>query len=134
MSLERLVVVAAAIALGGGDVAILGVVVLDRHRRYLLRFAVLLVGKLAFLSASAHDIPLIRTDRRLARFDQAVLISLSAAPAGILERFPVKWIPVRAKKTRQDKLERFPVKWIPVRVKKTRQDKCLEREGWRLVL
>jgi hypothetical protein len=40
-----------------------------------------------------------------------------------IERFAAKWIPVRVKKTRQNKIKRFPAKWIPVRVKKTRQNK-----------
>ena len=56
------------------------------------------------------------------------------------ERFRAKWIPVRVKKTRQNKnleprsdslgtekaLEHFQAKWTPVRVKKTRQNKNLE--------
>jgi hypothetical protein len=46
--LQRLVVVAAAVTLGRGDVAILGFVVLARRRRLLLRFAVTLAGKFRF--------------------------------------------------------------------------------------
>src|ERR1700733_4101723 len=65
--LERLVLVAFAITLGRGNVAILGIVVLGRRGGGLVRFAAALAGKLPLLSGSAHDIPLMRTDRPLAR-------------------------------------------------------------------
>jgi hypothetical protein len=64
--LQWFVVGAAAIALGRGNVTILDIVVLDRRGRRRLRFAAGFVGRFALLAGSAHDIPSMWTDRRLA--------------------------------------------------------------------
>src|ERR1700722_3507138 len=82
--LERLLVIAAAIPLGRGNVAILDIVVLDRRRRLLFRFGVWLARELALLPGSAHDIPLMRTDRRLARHWIQGRRSQSSPSSGIL--------------------------------------------------
>jgi hypothetical protein len=68
---KRLVVFAVAIALWGGDVAILDVVILGgRWRRFpgrfvgrFLGFAVILAGKFAIFASSAHLIASGRSDR-----------------------------------------------------------------------
>jgi hypothetical protein len=75
---EWLIVVAAAITLRCCDVTILDIVVLDRGRRRLLRFAFILglfsletfsletfsLGTFSIFVDSAHDVPLIGIDRR----------------------------------------------------------------------
>ncbi len=63
--LQRLVVVAMAVAFRGGDVAILVIIVLGRSRRRLPGFAVALGGRLALFTVSAHVIPQIGSFRRV---------------------------------------------------------------------
>ncbi|MET0706391.1 MAG: hypothetical protein ABWY82_06020 [Tardiphaga sp.] len=63
--LQRLVVVAGAVALRCREVAVLVVVVLDGNVLRLLRFVVALFRRLALPASSAHFIPFRRLNRRL---------------------------------------------------------------------
>src|SRR4051812_7520304 len=73
---QRLVVVAVAVALWRGDVAILVIVVLGpRGRRLLLRFIVALLARRFLFSGSTHLVSSDRIDRRrLTRIDRNLIV------------------------------------------------------------
>jgi hypothetical protein len=79
--LERLIVLAIAVALRRGDVAILDVVVLDRFGRRFLRFIVVLAGKFVLFAGSTHVIPLDRMDRCLAQQRHSHIYTLTSIPS-----------------------------------------------------
>src|SRR5229473_2718668 len=86
--LQRLIVVAVAIALRRGDVAILVIVVLARRRRRFLWFAVVLLGKLTLFAGSTHDVPSDRMHRDL---DEST--SISPRLTGILALVGQSFLP-----------------------------------------
>ena len=61
--LKRPVVIAIAVALGRGNVAILDVVILDGRGLRSPGFAVILAGRLVLVARSAHVTPFGRVDR-----------------------------------------------------------------------
>src|SRR5436305_13622081 len=60
-SLQRLVIIAIAVALGRGDVAVLAIVVFGA-RRLLVRFVAILIERPFHFSGSAHLVPSDRID------------------------------------------------------------------------